>query len=97
MGPLGVPFVHCHSQLCLTWREFLHFSERKRKAATKRGDEGLIPQPPGSEHAGQNKSRAEQKSDGKVRRKPCPWASLCWRSPEHPPCLLNPKFFISST
>lgn len=42
MGPLGVPFVHCHSQLCLTWREFLRFSERKRKAATKRGDEGLI-------------------------------------------------------
>lgn len=40
MGLLGVPLSHCCSQLCLAWKEFLHFSERKRRAA-KRGDEGL--------------------------------------------------------
>lgn len=77
MELLGVPFAHCCRQLCLAWKEFLHFSERKRKAAKKIGDEGLSLshfarasiyhiQAPGSDHSGQNGSGAEEQGQEQI-------------------------------
>ena len=71
----GCPLRPLLQPVCLAWRVFLHFSERKRRAEKKRGDEGLsLPhfarasvyhiQAPGSDHTGKNGSRAEEQWQG---------------------------------